>query len=189
MRPTTAAQIASSSSVSLLILFFLSASTECSAVRSSRSVHWNEIQKHMNSFSCYGRLQTTNRSLYWTELLWLKRIIYTKRKEKHKTTHWIACSIFFACSIQVEINKWCFRVCVHCHLAAWQKTPWVGCCADHLNHVQRIIFCFDFVSVLLAVYSVFYVIYLVYYMHWSALGFVGLKPLRFALWREWKKKQ
>lgn len=112
-----------------------------------------------------------------------------KRKEKHKTTHWIACSIFFACSIQVEINKWCFRVCVHCHLAAWQKTPWVGCCADHLNHVQRIIFCFDFVSVFLAVYSVFYVIYLVYYMHWSALGFVGLKPLRFALWREWKKKQ
>lgn len=110
MRPTTAAQIASSSSVSLLILFFLSASTECSAVRSSRSVHWNEIQKHMNSFSCYGRLQTTNRSLYWTELLWLKRIIYEKKRKTQNNT--LNRLLNFFCLLHPSWNKQMMFSCV-----------------------------------------------------------------------------
>lgn len=73
---------------------------------------------------------------------------------------------FFFIFLQVEINKWCFRVCVYCHLAALQKTPWVGCLRSLKSRTTHYFLLWFFVSVsffFLPSHSVFYVIYFVYY--------------------------
>lgn len=144
MRPTTTAQIA----LSFFFLSVVSNSRVCVyrviavvdshwqyALRSSFcSLKWNSEAHEL--FLWLRAAAKTNRSLYIQFKLLLlhycgwKEYYTKKKKQQQLCTHWFACSVFFPVfSIQVEINKWCFRVCVYCHLAAWQKTPWVGCAA------------------------------------------------------------